>query len=129
MGSPSLSFCLVYQQHRSPLASALAQSVAGCNDASCSSPRHLATNQQNDIGFSISVDGEIIDGSDTLAAEQRRADIDLNQVDIQVKFDGLDVKPVLNVSTSDLRRGYKAGELISFQRHTQTIQHGLYPLR
>ena len=96
------------------LASALAQSVAGCNDASCSSPRHLATNQQNDIGFSISVDGEIIDGSDTLAAEQRRADIDLNQVDIQVKFDGLDVKPVLNVSTSDLRRGYKAGELISF---------------
>ncbi len=96
------------------LGSALAQSVVECTDAACDTPKTIAANPQDDLGFSISVDGEVVDGSDTLAAEQRRADVDLNEVDIQVKFDGLDVKPVLNVSTHDLRRGYEAGETVRF---------------
>ena len=80
--------------------------------------------------FSISVDGETVYGGDdkpkskaTKApspeelqqiSAQRQADIDLASVDIQVKFDGLDVKPLLNVATSDLRHSYQAGQTIEF---------------
>src|SRR5690606_26998941 len=39
---------------------------------------------------------------------------DLNAVDIQLKFDGLDQKQLLNVSTVPIRRAYTAGETISF---------------
>ncbi len=80
-------------------------------------------------GFSISVDGNRIAGSapkrghhvhevksdnDTSADAQRRADVDLNDVDLQVKFDGLGVKPMLNVATIDLRHSFGAGEEITF---------------
>lgn len=68
-----------------------------------------------DLGFSISVDGEIIAGQDFAAAAQRRADVGLERVDIQVKFDGLDVAPMLDVATRDVRTIYQPGEIISFQ--------------
>lgn len=45
---------------------------------------------------------------------ERNADVGLDRVDIQVKFDGLDVKPVLNVATADLRRAYRDGEAVAF---------------
>lgn len=67
-----------------------------------------------DIGFSISVDGETIAGSHTIEADQRQQDLLLDQVDIQVKFDGLGVEPKLNVSTGDLRTAYQAGDNIEF---------------
>lgn len=88
------------------------------------------------VGFSISVDGEPVASSKTSSKSsdasygqdatvskvaktrsdhQRQADISLEEVDIQVKFDGLDVKPVLNVTTSDLRHSYKAGESVKFK--------------
>ncbi len=73
-----------------------------------------------DLGFSISVDGEAIAG-DALTqpaasrkALQRQADVGLEHVDIQVKFDGLEIEPILNVSTVDTRRTYQAGESVEF---------------
>ena len=68
----------------------------------------------NELPFSISVDGKKVDGS-TLAAENAKAtDVALEGVDIQVKFDGLGVKPVLNVSTLPPRLNYKPGENLRF---------------
>ena len=69
---------------------------------------------QANLGFSISVDGETIAGSDTVAAKKRRQDVSLDNVDIQVKFDGLDVDPILNVSTVDLRSSYRGESDIEF---------------
>ena len=77
-------------------------------------------------GFSISVDGERVAGSSiekkqvaTPAKQkvdiQRVTDIDLESVDIQVKFDGLGVEPTLNVSTDDLRHAYQQGQPIKFR--------------
>ncbi len=40
------------------------------------------------------------------------------EADIDVRFDGLDVKPVLNVTTTDLRHAYKAGDLVEFKTST-----------
>lgn len=66
-------------------------------------------------GFSISVDGERVAGdAPTPVDEQRKTDVGLEAVDIQVKFDGLDQKPMLNVSTTDVRRSYRAGDTVEF---------------
>lgn len=86
------------------------------------------------IPFVISIDGETIDGSGekprgaasdirsdlsaTTAERQidreRKADIGLSSVDIQIKFDGLDATPLLNVSTMPVRRSYSANENVEF---------------
>ncbi len=55
---------------------------------------------------SISVDGEPVYGS--------APKVVVDDVDIQVKFDGLGAVPVLNVSTWPARRSYAAGESINF---------------
>lgn len=83
-----------------------------------------------DIPFSISVDGQPLveskqpegkagatkqtTGQKQSADMQRETDVGMNAVDIQVKFDGLDVQPMLNISTIPVRRAYKAGEQIVF---------------
>ena len=67
--------------------------------------------------FSISVDGKKIDGSTKPGAvvdQTQATDVALEGVDIQVKFDGLGVKPVLNVSTFPPRVNFKPGETIRF---------------
>jgi hypothetical protein len=64
--------------------------------------------------FSISVDGQQVAGTKVAPDKQRKTDVALEAVDIQVKFDGLDVKPVLNVSTSPPRQTYQAGEQVKF---------------
>ncbi len=69
-------------------------------------------------GFSISFDGERIAGAQKPVDDNRQTDIDLSRVDIQVKFDGLGVKPALNVSTKDLRHSYNGGEEIEFVAST-----------
>lgn len=97
---------------------------------------------EGDIPFSISVDGEEVDrgagekasgkaGGKAAAAsgkgdrprasadvkpvdQQRRADVGLSSVDIQVKYDGLESKPALNISTMPVRRAYKSGERVDF---------------
>jgi len=95
--------------------------------------------EQGNIPFSISVDGEQVDrspGQENREAgprsdkdnrkgprpkpsgksvdAQRKADLGLNAVDIQVKYDGLESRPTLNISTTPIRRVYKAGERIDF---------------
>ncbi|MBP1849235.1 TonB-dependent receptor [Rhizobium halophytocola] len=83
---------------------------------------------QGEIPFSISVDGEVVDesgrprpavlGSDPSAKpvdKQRKADVDLSAVDIQLKFDGLGVRTQLNISTMPIRRAYKPGEVVHFR--------------
>ena len=64
--------------------------------------------------FSISVDGKHVAGTKAPVNKQRRNDVNLDRVDIQVKFDGLDVKPILNVSTFPVRQTYEAGERVNF---------------
>ena len=64
--------------------------------------------------FSISVDGEHVAGTKVPKDIQRRTDLGLEAVDIQVKFDGLDVRPILNVSTVPVRQTYETGERIDF---------------
>ncbi len=80
------------------------------------------------LPFVISVDGQVVDengvirdesvfGVDPAASSidrQRKTDVDLSAVDIQVKFDGLDQEPLLNVSTVPMRRMYKPGEPVQF---------------
>ena len=66
-------------------------------------------------GFSISVDGERVAGdAPTPVDAEHKTDLGLEAVDIQVKFDGLDQKPILNVATSDVRRTYRAGDNVEF---------------
>ncbi|MCV0429155.1 MAG: TonB-dependent receptor, partial [Roseibium sp.] len=79
------------------------------------------------IPFSISVDGEVVDSSgqrkpttfgSTPSAkpvdQQRKSDVDLSAVDIQIKFDGLEQRSILNITTTPVRRAYRAGEKVSF---------------
>jgi hypothetical protein len=74
-------------------------------------------------GYSISVDGEVVAGAEKLVDAQRQTDVALEQVDIQVKFDGLDVKPMLNVTTVPVRRAYRAGEQVDF---VATLNYGAW---
>ncbi len=63
---------------------------------------------------SISVDGEPVIGDSDQLDEIFRTDKALENVDVQVKYDGLDTTRRLNVSTADIRRTYKPGELVTF---------------
>ncbi len=62
-----------------------------------------------EVPFVISIDGEQVDSSATSIASST-----VGEADIQVKFDGLGVHPVLNVSTFPMRVNFKAGEVIRF---------------
>ncbi|WP_367715299.1 TonB-dependent receptor [Nitratireductor sp. GISD-1A_MAKvit] len=80
------------------------------------------------LPFVISVDGQVVDESGQITNEgmfgvspdarpvdkQRKTDLDLNSVDIQVKFDGLDAEPLLNISTVPVQRIFRAGEPVHF---------------
>ena len=79
-----------------------------------------------DVGFSISID-PVSAGRDgagdrvTIAGETVRHD-DTRDVDrlfsdlgVQMKYDGLGARPILNVSTADLRRSYAAGDVVTFR--------------
>jgi hypothetical protein len=64
--------------------------------------------------FSIRVDGQHVAGTVVPKDLQRKTDLALEAVDIQMKFDGFDVKPVLNVSTYPPRQVYRGGEQVNF---------------
>jgi hypothetical protein len=68
----------------------------------------------NDLPFTISVDGQEVDGSGKIVDKNKVADVAINGVDIQVKFDGLGVKPILNVSTFPIQVNFRSGETIRF---------------
>jgi hypothetical protein len=71
----------------------------------------------DELPFAITVDGKTVDenaNKSTVVDATQNADAQLNDVDIQVKFDGLGVKPTLNVSTFPPKVNYQAGENIRF---------------
>ena len=63
------------------------------------------------LPFEITVDGQRVDGS---TLPQGATDQVQGALDIQVKFDGLGVTPLLNVSTVPPRAAFKAGDDIEF---------------
>jgi hypothetical protein len=67
-----------------------------------------------ELPFAISVDGVQVDGSGKTTDVARNTDVNLAKMDIQVKFDGLGVKPVLNVSTFPPQVTYRTGETVRF---------------
>ncbi|MCR4265849.1 TonB-dependent receptor [Nitratireductor sp. ZSWI3] len=85
------------------------------------------------VPFMISVDGETVakstddrqEKAERLAPgearasarpvdRQRQTDVDLDAVDIQVKFDGLEANRLLNASTVPPKRSYRGGEEVRF---------------
>lgn len=58
--------------------------------------------------FSISVDGETVSRSSILGGYS------LEQADIQIKYDGLDVKPILNVGLTSLQNNFAGGGEVKF---------------
>lgn len=64
--------------------------------------------------FSITVDGEHVAGTAPAAPSAQSADGALSEADIQVKYDGLGAKPILNVATADFRRSFAVGEEVPF---------------
>ncbi len=68
----------------------------------------------SNLGFSISVDGQHVAGDKIAADPARAADVELARADIQVKFDGLEVKPRLNAYPASLRTLFSPGESIAF---------------
>lgn len=68
----------------------------------------LAQDADTELPFTITVDGEQVAG-DTLPSQADRA-----KLQVDVKFDGLGVRPMLNVSTVPMRAAFKAGDDIGF---------------
>ena len=106
------------------LAFAQDQQAVTANQASAGSQVHIAGT--GTVPFSISVDGQVVDasgnptrGNASLTAGvpadlTRKADVGLQAVDIQVKFDGLEQHTLLNVSTLPIRQIYREGANITF---------------
>jgi hypothetical protein len=68
------------------------------------------------IPFEIKVDGQRVDGSELPASPA--ATENAEQLDIQIKFDGLGVSPKLNVSTMPPRASFEVGTEIKFLAST-----------
>jgi hypothetical protein len=71
-----------------------------------------------DEGFSVSIDGQNFIGDGGVHDPQRLADLVLEEADIQVKFDGLDVNPTLAVQTAASQESYNPGQNIEFKAHS-----------
>ncbi|MGL4488155.1 MAG: TonB-dependent receptor, partial [Rhizobiaceae bacterium] len=91
----------------------LADSTAELIEIGANTETTVAPQKAGEL-FSISVDGEHVAGTKPAPDPQRKTDLDLESVDVQVKFDGLGVKPILNVSTMPVRRAYAPGETVAF---------------
>lgn len=125
ISTTAMACCMLMIEGGAIISPAIADDITNTNqvvivDAPPNTELAEDTFQLEGPGFSISVDGERISGSDkkpvkTQAVDvQRQTDIDLESVDIQVKFDGLGVEPTLNITTDDLRHSYKGGQQIKF---------------
>lgn len=67
-------------------------------------------------GFRISIDGRTVTGDGfNHSAHQRITDKKLSEVDIQIKYDGLDVTPILNVGLRDDAVSVTKGDMINFR--------------
>jgi hypothetical protein len=130
--SPETGICTAADCEPQLRGKALDNSASGKLAVGENTERETLADEGN-MPFSISVDGETVDESidpaktalpkaDTFGADpsakpvdrQRKADVDLSAVDIQVKYDGLEKGTLLNVSTMPIRRTYKAGEPVAF---------------
>ena len=82
---------------------------------------HSSAGDLGETGFAISIDAGVTQPRQHVAGEQAvtdrlaRVDRALSDMGLRVTVDGLGAKPILNVSTVDLRRSYRAGELVSFR--------------
>lgn len=82
-----------------------------------------------DEGFAISINGEQVEGDPRIAVEQnrtrrapstrdgqRKADVVLAKAEVQVRFDGLDVRPRLDVAIGD--SSFRPGASVTLQSQT-----------
>ena len=84
-----------------------------------------AASPVGDLGFSITidpVDGGVprrrIAGTGGDVGTMRDVDQTLEDMGVQVTYDGLGARPQLNVSTNDMRRSYVAGDAVTFRAFT-----------
>ena len=68
-------------------------------------------------GFFISINGQPVTGDPRVEDLVRRTDIAISNADIQVTFDGLGVKPRLDLETVQ-EGGFDAGDRVTFQSRT-----------
>ena len=66
-------------------------------------------------GFSISVDNDHVAGAPPPVDPRRATDIAAEAAGVDVRYDGLDTRRLLNVSTADLRASYPAGTDVRFR--------------
>lgn len=92
----------------------LAWSFAALVAAAAITPLHAAEAAGDDELFSISVDGERVAGTDPPAPSAGKTGTALQEADIQVKYDGLVARPMLNVATANSRRSYETGAEVPF---------------
>ena len=78
----------------------------------------------SDQGFQISVDGDpvaedgtILRSAKPVVATKRKQDIALAEAEVAIKFDGLDIRPRLDVETVGKKKEYKAGNRITFRNY------------
>lgn len=86
---------------------------------------HEPAGDLGDLGFSISIDPAPAEAPEaarqTVAGDPagpdrlRAMDQDLDRLGLRVQVDGLGARPMLNVSTADLRSAYRAGDRIEFR--------------
>ena len=72
----------------------------------------------SDVGFAISIDDAPVAGTKRAPVTERRQERAVTSPQVQVKFDGLDAKPILNITTADLGASYRAGETLRFRAST-----------
>ena len=63
-------------------------------------------------GYSVSFDDQTLAGAQTSFNAPHNADALAYGLDIDIRYDGLDTRRMLNVSTSDQRRAYAAGQVV-----------------
>ncbi len=95
--------------------------IVGLNANHAVGQTHSSTNDLGDVGFAISIDAgttqprQHVAGDPLLSHRLARVDRTLSEIGLQVTVDRLGAKPILNVSTTDLRRSFRAGETVSFR--------------
>ncbi|MEQ6204567.1 hypothetical protein ABMC88_16120, partial [Sulfitobacter sp. HNIBRBA2951] len=74
----------------------------------------VASQAQEGTGFSISIGGKTVSGDPRLSTTKARKDRVLERAKLQVKFDGLEVKPRLTAIVTNARAP-RAGEVLNVQ--------------
>jgi len=88
--------------------------LQAASEAELDSSKQLVKSEERQVGLSVSVDGEQVIGESGRADRIHATDKALEAVDIQIKFDGLDVSRKLNIATADGNVTYKPGSTIEF---------------